>query len=225
MSLTQLPQQRIGTTRATAAQARLVAETLAAAFLEDPVIGWAWHDAERRREILAEFFELMVTVSLAHDEAYTTDDLAGAALWLPPIALRPSDEEAAAFAAAIERVTHEFSARVLQLFAILDDCHPHEPHYYLPIIGTRPEYQGRGIGSGLLTPVLERCDRERLPAYLEATTERNARLYLRHGFEVRREIPLPHGPSLWGMWRLPRRQGRGSGARAGLSCSRRKTGR
>lgn len=204
MSQTQVPHARIGTRRATTVDARPVAETLAAAFFDDPVIGWAWHDAERRREILPDFFEFMATGSLAHDEAYTTDDLAGAALWLPPSALHPSDEEAAAFAVAIERVTHEFSPLVLQLFAILDDCHPHEAHYYLPIIGTRPERQGRGIGSALLAPVLERCDRERLPAYLEATTERNAGLYLRHGFEITREIPLPDGPSLWAMWRVPR---------------------
>ena len=31
-----------------------------------------------------------------------------------------------------------------------------------------PEWQGRGIGSALMAPVLERCDRERMPAYLNA---------------------------------------------------------
>lgn len=63
---------------------------------------------------------------------------------------------------------------------------------------------GRGVGSALMRPVLETCDRDGVPAYLEATSERNKRLYLRHGFEVTDEIRLPDGPTLWRMWRAPR---------------------
>ena len=189
--------------RATASEARAIAETLSAAFFDDPVIGWAWHDTGRRRQILPDFFDLMVTDSLLHGEVYTTDDFAAAALWLPPASLQTSEEEAADFAAAIEGVTHEFSPAVLQLFSVLGDHHPHEPHYYLPIIGTRPDHQGHGIGSALLAPVLERCDQEKLPAYVEATSERNQVLYARHGFEVTGEICLPGGPTVWTMWRKP----------------------
>ena len=94
----------------------------------------------------------------------------------------PSDDEAAAdFAAAGEQATHGFAPAVLQLFATLDQHHPHEPHDDLPIIGTRPERQGRAIGSALLTPKLQRCDQEQLPAYLEATSARNQPPKEQHG--------------------------------------------
>ena len=43
-----------------------------------------------------------------------------------------------------------------------------------------------------------------MPAYLEATSERNKQLYLRHGFEVTGEIKLPDGPRMWPMWRTPK---------------------
>jgi GNAT superfamily N-acetyltransferase len=92
---------------------------------------------------------------------------------------------------------------VLQLFAILDKHHPHEPHDYLPIVGTRPQQQGRGVGTALLAPVLERCDREQRPAHLEATSARNRTVYTRRGFRVPGKIRLPDGPSLWAMWRTP----------------------
>lgn len=203
MSLQQV-QSPIHLRKVTAIEARAVGESLAAAFFDDPVICWAWHDPQRRRQILPDFFELMVNAALECDEVYTTDDFAGAALWLPPAALHTFEDEAAAFADAVERVAHEFAPAVLQLFAVLDDHHPKEPHYYLPIIGTRPGQQGRGIGSGLLAPVLERCDRQHLPAYLEATSRRNQLLYRRHGFTVSGEIPLPGGPNLWAMWREPK---------------------
>jgi hypothetical protein len=35
-----------------------------------------------------------------------------------------------------------------------------------------------------MAAVLQMCDRDRVPAYLEATSERNKQLYLRHGLEV-----------------------------------------
>lgn len=75
---------------------------------------------------------------------------------------------------------------------ILERRHPRQRHYYLPYIGVRPAAQGRGLGTGLLAPVLERCDRERLPAYLEASSPDNARLYRRLGFTTR-EIIRPLG--------------------------------
>ena len=68
----------------------------------------------------------------------------------------------------------------------------------------RPERQGRGLGTALLQPVLERCDRDKVPAYLEATTPRNLACYQRNGFEVTQEFALPDGPPMWPMWRTPR---------------------
>ena len=56
-----------------------------------------------------------------------------------------------------------------------------------------------------MQPVLERCDDERVGAFLNAGSERSRDLYARHGFEVTRRVDLPHGgPPLWGMWRAPR---------------------
>jgi ribosomal protein S18 acetylase RimI-like enzyme len=89
-------------------------------------------------------------------------------------------------------------------FEFQDKLHPHEPHYYLSIVAVAPEHQGRGIGSALIRPILERCDRDGVPAYLEATTERNRALYERHGFRVSEEVRWPDdGPPLWLMWREP----------------------
>src|SRR5438105_222853 len=83
----------------------------------------------------------------------------------------------------------------------IEATHPHERHYYLPVIGIRPEGQGRGFGSALLRPILARCDRERLPAYLEASSTRNRALYERRGFVVVEEMRVSDSPPLWRMWR------------------------
>jgi GNAT superfamily N-acetyltransferase len=84
------------------------------------------------------------------------------------------------------------------------DAHPREPHYYLASLGVAPEAQGNGVGSRLLGPMLERCDREGVPAYLESSRDRNVPFYERHGFRVTDELRLPlGGPTLWLMWREP----------------------
>ena len=91
----------------------------------------------------------------------------------------------------------------MEAFTILDAHHPHEPHWYLGFLGVQPALQGLGLGSALLQATLVGVDAAGEPAYLEATSADNRRLYERHGFEVVRELPLPGGPSLFAMWREP----------------------
>jgi len=42
-----------------------------------------------------------------------------------------------------------------------------------------------------MAPVLERCDREGVRAYLDATSERNRPLYERHGFQAEEPFAPP----------------------------------
>src|SRR5829696_3815172 len=47
------------------------------------------------------------------------------------------------------------------------------PHWYLYYLGTEPEKRGTGIGAAVMRPVLDLCDRHRLPAYAEASSPPN----------------------------------------------------
>lgn len=85
-----------------------------------------------------------------------------------------------------------------------EEVHPRERHSYLPFVGVGPEAQGRGVGTALIGPVLEKCDRERSPAYLEATSVGSRRCYERVGFQTRAEERVAgEGPPFWTMWRAP----------------------
>ena len=83
--------------------------------------------------------------------------------------------------------------------------HAPADHFYLSALGVDPNRQGRGIGTALMQPVLDECDRGGIPAYLETATARNVILYERLGFEVVEELTLPasdvHG---WLMLRTAR---------------------
>jgi ribosomal protein S18 acetylase RimI-like enzyme len=184
---------------ATVGTADGVSHTLAAAFFDDPVFSYCYPEVAARRQILPRWFEIVTATYLPHGAIHTTDDVVAAAVFVPP-----GVEDDEQMGAALGEVSGEYAQTLFEIFARMDERHPDEPHHYLFLLGTRPEWQSRGIGSALLRSLLERCDRDAMPAYLEATSEGNKRLYLRHGFEVTGEIELPGGPSLWPMWRTPR---------------------
>ena len=92
---------------------------------------------------------------------------------------------------------------MFELVELLEGHTPQDAHDHLQFLGVLPQRQGAGIGGRLMAPVLARCDRDAVPAYLEATSERNRALYERHGFRTTGELPLRDGPSLWTMWRDP----------------------
>jgi GNAT superfamily N-acetyltransferase len=55
-------------------------------------------------------------------------------------------------------------------------------HHHLAILAVRPDRQGQGLGSALLRAHHAALDRDRAPAYLEASDLRSRRLYLAHGY-------------------------------------------
>lgn len=192
--------------RADATDTDALSRTLAGAFHDDPVFRWAVPDPDRRRSRLPATFAAFADVYLPHGESYVAGvarDVAGAALWAPPGVDPFTSEQQAAFGERITAVLGGDADRAFEIEALLEEHHPTEACFYLQFMGVVPEQQGRGIGTGLLAAVLERGDATRTPAYLEATSPGNRRLYERHGFEAVGEVTLPGGPPLWPMWREP----------------------
>ncbi|EAW20217.1 GNAT family N-acetyltransferase [Aspergillus fischeri NRRL 181] len=66
------------------------------------------------------------------------------------------------------------------------------PHYYLEMLGTRPEYAGQGLASRLLRWGLERADEVGLETYLSASPVGRP-LYEKFGFRVVEEREVVGG--------------------------------
>jgi ribosomal protein S18 acetylase RimI-like enzyme len=192
--------------KATADDVPRLALALARAFDGDPPMRWFLRDEARRVEQAQDMFEVMLrAVHLTRDACYTTDDVIGGALWVPPGRWRLGFFQQLRLLPGMIRVFGRDLPRAQRGLTVMDSGHPRKPHWYLDSLGVEPEWQGRGIGSALMGPVLEICDRERMPAYLNAGSPRSRELYKRHGFEVTEEFRLPdRGPPLWRMWRRPR---------------------
>ena len=183
-----------------------LARVLTQAFADDPVTAWVFPDEADRLARLARFFGdlFLPRMAVGRDEIYTDEDLLGIASWTPPGQGETSALETLRLLPAMAALWGRRLPRAVRTLAYMESRFPKEPHWHLPFLGVAPEAQGQGLGSALMRPILDRCDFEGAPAYLEASTPRNRALYLRHGFVVLDEMRLPGGgPPLWRMWREP----------------------
>ncbi|MFJ9337848.1 GNAT family N-acetyltransferase [Streptomyces sp. NPDC101733] len=184
-----------------------VARLLDEAFREDPVSSWVFPDPAHRAAVHGRFLGVFVDVALAEGRIDYAADGSAAALWLripaaDPLAPHVEDE----VPAKMRAVADPDNERCELVGRLTGEAHPvAEEHEYLLMIAVAPGRQGEGLGTELIRPVLESCDREGVPAYLEASSERSKELYERLGWEFTgRAVRLPDGPLMWPMWRKPR---------------------
>ncbi len=192
---------------ATTADLKGLTEALADAFCDDPVMSWILREEQSRSARLARLFSVQLRGHfLPLGTVWTTADHAGASLWAPPGHAIVAPTTILRYMPDMLRALGRHTVRALRTLNHVESQHPKSPpHWYLGVLGTRKEAQGKGVGSALLGPVLDRCDDEGIGAYLESSKHSNIAFYRRHGFEVTGEIPLPFGgPSVWPMWRDPR---------------------
>jgi ribosomal protein S18 acetylase RimI-like enzyme len=200
---------QVDVVRAAGNDVERVGAALAEAFRDDPVFRWLVPEEVRNRDARMRVFFTSMTRSYVRrgKHVFVAADGAGAALWSAPGDWALPVAEMAREAPAAVRAFGPNVARAVRSQLHVESLHPKEPlHWYLGYLGTRPDHQGRGIGSAMLREVLPVADAAGVPAYLESSNERNLTLYERHGFRVVDELRLlGRGPTVWRMLRAPAR--------------------
>ncbi|WP_330182193.1 GNAT family N-acetyltransferase [Nocardia sp. NBC_01503] len=196
----QQPQVR----RAELAEAAEVAAVYGRAILDEAVTAWILEDSPE----VAEYFRTerapeRITKALQEDEVWIAgagDDIWAVSVWQTVTSLDRFEAEAAELRTFSGQVPSRPFERITALTTATAAAHPREfPHHYLQVIVTLPEFRGRGAGAAIITDRMKSVD---APAYLEASTERSARLYERCGFtRIGADVDLPDGgPTLRPMW-------------------------
>jgi GNAT superfamily N-acetyltransferase len=179
-----------------------IGTALTRAFHDDPVGSWVMPDADVRRRRSPRMFVVQARNAMDKGGVWTTDDRIGAALWAAPGRWRDRPRHVVRQLPGLVALGRNVP-RALRVFRLLEQVHPAEEHWYLDIVGTAPDHQGKGAGSALLQPVLSTCDAEGVAAYLVSSNVANLPFYERHGFRVTSEVRIPDGPVLYPMWRDP----------------------
>ena len=178
-------------------KARLL-QTLVLGFSADPMARWASPDAALYLDRRVEFFDAFAGGAFDHGTAFVADDGAAVATWLPP-GVAPDNERMSAIFA--EQTPPDRMEEMNGLFARMEEFHPKEPHWYLPLIAADPARQGQGLGTALMEAAIARIDADGRPAYLESSSPRNVPFYQRFGFECSGEIKTETSPVLTPMFR------------------------
>jgi GNAT superfamily N-acetyltransferase len=187
---------------ATAQDIDRLATTATRAFADDPVMRWLLPDDEEYVQCNPPMVAFMCRRWQATQSQWCTDDGVALAGWVPPG--RPDVDVERPAIVHPERRLAKFDA----LRAAFAAQTPAEPHWYLNMLATHPDWQRQGLGAALLSEVFALADEQGLPCYLETETAENVGYYRHHGFEVRSEwdlaTELDPGPHMWGMLRPPR---------------------
>lgn len=183
--------------------------SLAAAFADYPLLAALCPDATRRPLATEAFCRFLFRMSVRCDAAFGTADRAAVACAWPPGSEWPS--RWAAFRAGGSALFWRLGwrgGRLLTRYEGEFDAgrakHMSGPHWYVQLLGVRPESQGQGLSRAVLRPVFEAADRDRVPVYLETATEPNVAIYQKLGFALRGHRELSGGLPNWELVRAPR---------------------
>jgi GNAT superfamily N-acetyltransferase len=181
----------------------------ARAFWPDPLLGFFSRGLLHEYRYLPQFFEIDIKDRKKYSRLLVADHegrIGAFALWCPPGSLpRPAVEQAVSLVRASRMLLRSKNrVKATRLLLEVEKVHPREPHWYLALLGTDPAAQGRGLASSLLAPILQECDAEGVPAYLETQKESNVAWYARHGFEQTGTVELKDTPKVWLLTRQPK---------------------
>ena len=186
--------------RATTSDIPRICRTATIAFVDDPLLRWFFPEADEYWARGPAAFAHLAVRSVAQQCTFTTDDGVAIGIFFPPgrpeVDVDPPGDSTPP--------TAQQAARFEAIGAALGAHTPDEPHWYLNVLATHPDWQGQGLGVAVMEPIAEVCRQEGLPLYLETESTEYVAYYAHLGFRVRSEWDMPlEGPHMWGMVREP----------------------
>jgi GNAT superfamily N-acetyltransferase len=190
-------------------EAGAVVSTLARAFHDDPLFNFLVPDLRSQARANLTFMGSIVADAAPFKEIWVArvgPKIAGAAVWLPPHGYPRGFVRENLEILRDLRSVPRLGARLMKSMRLqnaLKRAHHgmKEPHWYLSLLGADPAFQRIGAGTALLAPILERCDSEGFPVYLETQKAENVPWYHRFGFRVIEELRVSGCPPMWTMRR------------------------
>ena len=154
----------------------------------------------------AAFWRIFVDGALRYSETWVTDGMEATSIWIPPGETEMSAEQEDHLGELVVENLGGSADDYLELMARFDAAHPRDqPHFYLSLLGTHPQYRGGGFGMSLLAHDLAIIDATHSAAYLESSNPANDGRYKSLGFEPMSEFSYPGGgPVVTTMWRAAR---------------------
>jgi len=189
--------------------ASVIGRVTASAFRDDPFNSWLFQGDSLRSylfELYAQYVYIPAGICHLATADASTDNVVGATMWI-----RSEDRRNLGLWPMLKLALRvlltrgpSLLIRLMRVDAAMQRYHPKQPHLYLYTIGVLDSARGTGKGKLLLNDVLNDCDENSVPAYLESSNPANHDYYASFGFKTLEVIyPLKNSPPLELMWREP----------------------
>ena len=190
-------------------QLNLASEVLSNAFQKYPVFSKLIPNDKERHKTLFKIFKFQIKYCLKHGVVLSTSNMKGISLWYPPknvfISIWKSIKNSSL--SLIFKIKWKNLHFLRKNDDFSEDLHkkliPY-PHWYLSTIGIDLKHQGKGIGSRMLSFMINHIAKDHKTIFLETNSEKNVKLYKRFGFQILHKVLTPRTNIYhWSMIRCP----------------------
>ena len=193
-------------------QTNRIIKLVSSAMQNDPLNIYLFPDQERRKSLLPFIYQVVIRYGIQNKLLYATSEkLEGVALWFPSVANEMPFLPAVRYG-GLSVLTKTGIKEIMRMIRYQQHCvtlrkkYAHFPYWYLVLIAIDPQFQGKGLATQLIKPILQQADSENKHCYLETQNENNISIYNHFGFEVVAESTIPStGEHHWCLLRKPRR--------------------
>jgi len=180
-----------------------IVATVTAAFVSDPA--WSFIVGPGNDHARAGFARTLLISRVRQGSVWVTADCMAVAMWdRRPIEMLVDAEREALWEAFRADVGEEIWTRLEVYEAALAKGAPPRPYWYLGVLATHPDHQGRGLASAVLRRGFAAADDAGWDCWLETSTPANKSFYAGHGFTEGVGFDVPGGPPTWWLRRPSR---------------------
>ncbi len=181
---------------ATSTDVDAICATVAAAFAADPA--WSFMLGSGNTAGMQAFAKVLLLPRVERGTAWIADDGQAVAMWdRIPGPADPDDANAARWADFRAEVGEQAGRRITAYEHALEAVAPPRPIWYLGVLATHPDAQGRGLASALLARGVAAAADDGWDCWLETSTLANKEFYARRGFTTQSAVEVPGGPMTW----------------------------
>jgi len=154
------------------------------------------HGRRAAREAMLKYMEFSMGEGETYGELYIPGDHDyGASIWAKPLSreleARKNHEKKMFLRDEMGEKSLKTYKAIVEFMSAQAEALVDQKAWYLSILGILPEFQGRGLGPGLIQNVLKKTDTLGVRTYLETFTPRNILFYKRLGYQETRSFYEP----------------------------------
>lgn len=168
-----------------------VVDILSSSFIDNKSVNYAVKQDKKRLKRIKHLMDYSFDVCWHWGEIYLSENKSAAALIINPLNKKSNLKSILLDIKLVFRsVGLSNIKKVLSRESMIKKSHPKNPYFHLWFLGVDANEQGKGIGSKLLTQIIEESSRRNYPIYIETSTLKNIPFYEKLNFQTYLTVDL-----------------------------------